>query len=251
MAASVVRRRLAALGIVAGVWIATGPIAAASPTVIDRAATATRTAARGEQVQTKPLPPNPGPTSAVYRVTLHLTWSTQTHPSTLPPGWHTSPAVLASHTDDGDMFAVGGFASGGIEAMAERGATSVLRNELDADPTVHQVDIGNRVDQSGTDTLVVTATRTAGKLSLVSMLAPSPDWFVGFADVEVFGAAGWVESLTFDLGAYDSGTDSGSRFVSGNVDTQPRQRVSGPRDAEYVAAAGEGRFGFAVIERIA
>lgn len=49
---------------------------------------------------------------------------------------------------------------------------------------------------------------------------------------------------------FDAGTDSGTRFTSGDIDTQPRQPIGGPRDSGYVAAVSEGRFGYVVIERI-
>lgn len=198
-------------------------------------------------------PPIPGPDDARYRVTIVQQWDGSTHPGTLPPNPHTSPAVLASHAREGDMFAVGNLASPGIEIMAEQGGTTTLRAELAANPTVTDVDSGRGIDTDttpNTDQLEVDVSRDAGFISLVTMLAPSPDWFIGFSGFSAYTGNGWVQRAEIPLGSYDAGTDSGVGFTSGDIDTQPRLPVSGPRDAPFIAAAGQNPFGFAIIERI-
>ncbi len=205
-------------------------------------ARATEHAERGTRLDLAP--------TARYRVTLVVEWSDTTHPLTLPPGWHTSPAVLTTHARASDLFEVGGFATAGIEAMAETGSTSNLRSELTANPTVQSVAIGTGINRSGSDTLEITATQSNELLSLVTMLAPSPDWFVGFSGVPLYVDGSWVNRTVLDLGAYDAGTDSGAAFTSANSDTQPRPVISGPRDGTYIAAASEGRFGYVIIQRI-
>ena len=237
----------AALGaaVVTAVWVA-GAMAATGPTSIDVPARAEQQAERGARVVLRP----PAPAVARYRVRLVQEWSAATHPTTLPPGWHTSPAVLTAHARSADVFAVGRLATAGIESMAERGGTALLRSELGSNANVGDVDTGSGINRSGVDSLEVTVTQSTGRLSLVTMLAPSPDWFVGFSGVPVFAGGVWADRIVLDMNPYDAGTDSGARFSSGDIDTQPRQSVSAPRDAQYVAAAGEGRFGYVVIERI-
>jgi hypothetical protein len=192
----------------------------------------------------------PARESARYRVTVVLEWSPATHPATLPPGWHTSPPVVAAHQTPGNLVPVDSIASPGIESMAETGKTSLLLDELAVNPAVGGVDTGQRVDGAGTDELEVDVTQSTPLLSLVTMLAPSPDWFVGVADVPLFDDGSWTERVELDVTPWDAGTDSGVEFTSDNVDTQPRQAISGPRDSTYVAASNEGRFGYVVIERI-
>jgi len=211
---------------------------------IDGPASALKPAERGSQSQIGAT------TTARYRVTLVLEWSAATHPNTLPPGWHTSPAVLASHSGTGDLFQLGDFATSGFESMAETGSTSTLQAELAANSTVSGVDVGSPINQNGTDTLEVTATQSERLLSLVTMLAPSPDWFVGLSAVELFSDGKWVDRVELDLGSYDAGTDNGATFTASDADTQPRLPISGPRDATFTAAANEARFGYVVIQRI-
>ena len=223
-----------------------GPgIAAAAP--IDSAGTATARAMRvGNQASTMPLPPAP---TARYRITIISEWTAFSHPTTRPSNSHFSPTVLINHGSPGDLFVVGALASPGIERMAETGATGTLRAELAADGSVSDVGTGSSIFGIGENTFEVTAARGDELISLVAMIAPSPDWFVGVRDVDLLGAGGWVDRLELDLGNYDAGTDSGSGFSSPNADTNPGQVISGPRDAAFAAAASENRFGRVVIER--
>lgn len=134
--------------------------------------------------------------------------------------------------------------------MAETGQTSLLLEELTVNPAVGGMDTGQRVDGSGSDVLEIDATLSTPLVSLVTMLAPSPDWFVGVVDVPLFEDGSWSDRVEQDLTPWDAGTDSGAEFTSENTDTKPRQAISAPRDPRYIAAAAEGRFGQVVIERI-
>lgn len=215
---------------------------------IDSGGTATVRASRiGNQVSTKPLPPSP---TANYRVTIVSEWTGASHPTTLPSNSHFSPTVVANHGAPGDMFVVGALASPGIERMAETGATSTLLAELSARSTVSDTRVGSSIFGAGQQSFEVTAARGDDLISLVTMLAPSPDWFVGVRDVDLLGADGWVDRIELDLGNYDAGTDSGTGFRSPNVDTNPAQVISGTRDTAFAQAAAEARFGRVIIERL-
>ena len=103
---------------------------------------------------------------------------------------------------------------------------------------------------TATRTFVLTLDQDADLISLTTMLAPSPDWFVGFADRELFVDGAWVESVEVALGNYDAGTDSGTEFAAPDADTRPPTPISGPVDAAFVAAVDEHPFGVVRIERI-
>lgn len=218
---------------------------------IQGSATATQAAVRiGNATQTKPPPAAPQPQSANYRVTLVLDWTSSTHPSTVPPNAHISPTVVASHGEVGDLFVRGALASNGIEQMAETGSTFALRSELNGDSTVTDVQVGSRIDDAGQESFTVTLTQDASLVSLVTMLAPSPDWFVGIRDQSMFVDGAWVQNISLDLSNYDAGTDSGPSWQSANSDTNPAQVISGPRDAAFAAAVAENPFARVIIERI-
>lgn len=220
-------------------------VGAAALGSIDGAAEVSVPAVRGEAAEFQP-PSTP----AQYRVTIVQEWGPATHPTTLPPGWHSSPPVVAAHRSADDMFAPGTHPSPGIERMAETGATSTLLAELSADSDVGDVTTGRGISGSGTEVIEITLEPSDGHLSLVTMLAPSPDWFVGFSALPMYDPYAWIDRIVLDLQPYDAGTDSGVRFVSANADTQPPQVISGPRDSQFVVAANEGRFGYVVIERV-
>ena len=71
-------------------------------------------------------------------------------------------------------------------------------------------------------------------LSITSMLAPSPDWFVGTDSLNLRQDGRWIDELTVDLPVYDAGTDSGSDFTSNNANTDP---------AELITQINEGSLG--------
>ena len=58
-------------------------------------------------------------------------------------------------------------------------------------------------------------------VSLITMIAPSPDWFVGVDSYDLCGTNGWKETMTMDLLPWDAGTDSGRNFTSEDMETKP------------------------------
>ena len=60
-------------------------------------------------------------------------------------------------------------------------------------------------------------------VSIVSMIAPSPDWFLGIYDEDFCDAAKgqWKPYITKDLQPWDAGTDSGVTFLSPDAATNP------------------------------
>ena len=64
-------------------------------------------------------------------------------------------------------------------------------------------------------------------VSFITMIAPSPDWFVGVHDYNLCNTTTgkWLDSRTRDLPPYDAGTDSGPRFGSPNQITNPKENI--------------------------
>jgi hypothetical protein len=60
----------------------------------------------------------------------------------------------------------------------------------------------------------------------VTMVAPSPDWFVGVSGFRLLENGAWVTERTVSLVPWDAGTDSGPSFTSPDQETIPRQPVS-------------------------
>lgn len=170
--------------------------------------------------------------TATYRATFDSTWSAPSHPGAWPgPSAHYSPLIGSVHSDRVVFWEPGGLASPGIERMAETGATSILTSEVNAQisqGTAQSVVNGPGFGTPASASATFTATTVDGmtQLTLVTMIAPSPDWFVGVHGLELFENGGWVNSLVLDQPAYDAGTDNGINFTSGNSNTNPQEPIT-------------------------
>ena len=175
--------------------------------------------------------------TATYRLTFEATWSQDTHPDGFPSNPHFSPLIGATHDDQGRLWRFGDIASDGIEGMAEVGATGGLQAEAIALQGLGIVDgivSGGGIGRSpGMVEVVFTARRTHSLLSITSMLAPSPDWFVGVDSVDLQQDGQWRDSVTEDLYLYDAGTDSGSSYTASNADTQPPNPITRVTDGPF------------------
>ena len=126
--------------------------------------------------------PSP-PDSAAYSVVFDATWSAATHPTDYPGGAHFSPLIGAVHDDGVRFWASGETATPGIESMAETGGTSTLRSEIRAHlpAAVLSIISGSGLGTSPASTTIsrVVVRADYPLVTLVTMIAPSPDWFVG------------------------------------------------------------------------
>jgi hypothetical protein len=156
-----------------------------------------------------------------YRVTLESNWNQQDHLAT-PRSAHFSPVLAMSHNQDYSLFQQGGLSTSGLEDLAELGRTSLLQIELADARRFNQVGevietknmfIRNQTSQS----FEVEITPEHPYLSFASMIAPSPDWFVGLNALKLFSEETGFFSGTqrpIDLMAIDAGTELGD--VGGN-----------------------------------
>lgn len=166
---------------------------------------------------------------ATYTATWDLTWSAATHPGNFPGGAHMSPPIGATHAEGFHFWQPGGIATNGIESMAETGSTSALTNEINA--AIGAGDARERLRIGGFDvpavrTMTFDVTKEHSAVTLVTMVAPSPDWFVGCDAVPLLQNGVWVDSVTIPLVIWDSGTDSGTNFTSGNQNTNPQDPIA-------------------------
>ena len=74
------------------------------------------------------------------------------------------------------------------------------------------------------------STKSFPFLTLVSMIAPSPDWFVGVDGISLREAECWAPRIEMELVGYDAGTDSGATFTAPNADVTPHEPI-GPIEA--------------------
>ncbi|MCW5517282.1 spondin domain-containing protein [Muriicola sp. Z0-33] len=175
------------------------------------------------------------PTMATYNVTFVGNWSAFNHPTDFPSGDHFTTAIGMQHQQGAKFFEEGELASAGMEIMAETGGTDELSAEIDAivNSGMASVTILGEGLLSGFSeiTFQITVTNDFPLVTLVSMIAPSPDWFIAVENVSLLQNGAFVENLTVDAIAYDSGTDDGTTFDSSNSDTDPAETITEITDA--------------------
>ena len=199
--------------------------------------------------------PAPAPGAALYRVTFEATWSAATH-ANFPAGAHFSPLIGTAHQPGGLLFAPGQLASVGIKNMAERGNNTALRAEivaLQGQRAARGLLATSGIDSPGliADTIRLDAAHP--RLSVVTMIAPSPDWFVALENENLLGADGqWVAQRTVPALSYDAGTDSGPSFTAADQATTPAAPIARLRlaPASGPAAADGPALGIWRLERI-
>jgi hypothetical protein len=170
--------------------------------------------------------------TARFEVIFDATWTAQTHPGAWPPGAHWSGPVGGVHNDRVHFWADGETASEGIRIMAELGGQSALLREVQA--AITNGNAGFTLSAGGLSSpgqrvipFPQATTREFPLLTLVSMIAPSPDWFAGVAGLPLMGADGeWIAEQTVTLYGHDAGTDSGVNFTSADQVTVPRGVVT-------------------------
>ncbi|MAE65331.1 MAG: hypothetical protein CMJ18_13755 [Phycisphaeraceae bacterium] len=183
-----------------------------------------------------------------YEVRFDATWSAATHPGAYPGGAHFSPLVGTTHNDNVRFWEPGGIATPGIERMAETGSTFTLRNEFLAEGNdVDTQILGSTIGSPSSTTLAFDVDASHPLVTLVTMIAPSPDWFVGVHDLNLRHGNLWRHFVQVDLFAYDSGTDSGPNFTSQNADVAPHVPITLISGAPFDGRPRLGTFTFRLV----
>ena len=217
----------------------------------------------GEDTPVAPTPTVPAtplepagecPASATYGVTFRATWDADSHGSSpsFPSGAHFSRVVGTNHVEDASFWSRGGTATDGIEIMAETGAVDVLCDEVQAEVGSGRAGGCIRGQEAsfrspGTVTLAFDVDEEFPFLTLVSMIAPSPDWFVGVDGISLREGECWAPRIEMELVGYDAGTDSGATFTAPNADVTPHEPI-GPIEA-LPANVRDVPFATLVVER--
>ena len=184
---------------------------------------------------------------ATYEVVFDATWSATSLPGAFPFNAHFSALIGAVHSDAVSLWEPGGIATPGIEIMAETGGTGTLTSEINA--LISQGTALERISGNSafppvmvSDTFEVTTEHS--QVSVVTMIAPSPDWFVGVHGLELFENGRFVDEITVPLFAYDSGTDAGVDFTSGNSDVTPHEPIEQMTMGPFFGTTPLGTFTF-------
>ena len=183
-----------------------------------------------QESTTSPTPSPVSPDTARYVVIFDSTWSATTHPTDFPATAHYSGLIGGTHSAAVTFWREGGLASAGIQRMAERGSKSPLDADvmqaIAAGTAQHVLSGPNLGGSPASTSMEFDINQQFSLVTLVTMVAPSPDWFVGVSALPLFADGQWVDHVSVDLSAHDAGTDSGASYESADLVTTPPQPIA-------------------------
>ena len=192
--------------------------------------------------------------TARFSVRFNAQWSRSLHPTDFPGNPHFSGLIGATHNSEVSLWTPGGMATPGIRNMAETGGKSPLDSEIRAIQETGSVEnllSGGGIGRSpGNVTLEFEISQSHSLVSLVSMIAPSPDWFIGVHDLDLLVNGDWADELIVNLEPYDAGTDSGPSYTSSNQATSPQAAISRVSDEPLDLERGLAPLGQFIFTRI-
>ena len=131
----------------------------------------------------------------------------------LTHGNHFTPILITAHDDTSHLFQSGEMASPALQKMAEGGdiadlaAAAMGNNEITVEnPAMGLLAAGDKT--SG----IMLDTQTMTHLSIVAMVLPTNDAFIGLDAWEIPTTAG---TYTLNLNAYDAGTEANDEIING------------------------------------
>lgn len=160
----------------------------------------------------------------------------------LTQGIYFTPLLVTAHPDDITLFNVGEAASSALQKMAEGGAIDDLVEAAGgANSNVVANPAGGLLAPSKSTTATFTSSDVNGKLSIVGMMLPTNDGFVGLDDWTIPTQAG---TYTIFLNAYDAGTEVNNELRGSGAPGEAGMPVPPPLDP----LLGNGGTGAATTE---
>jgi hypothetical protein len=158
-------------------------------------------------------------------VQTHEYWR-QNYPTGIPNNDHYSGMAVIMHTSAYSASTVGSAASAGLKSLAETGSSTTLTSEVSASAAAMSLvslppmiapgssQTASPNTKKGFATTQIEVDSAFPMVSLLTMIAPSPDWYA-YGSATLFENGGF-QAKTIDLIAYDAGTDSGTTYAAAN-----------------------------------
>lgn len=176
------------------------------------------------------------PMTASYRVTFVGAFTTDAlAPGVdVPNGAHFTTLIGGVHNTGVSFWERGSPASAGTELMAETGRTGTKRLEVaQAHPNASEIiEESLPIGSTPTASFEIMLSGEHASVTLASMVAPTPDWFVGVSGLPMLKPDGsWAHHDKVELFPYDAGTENGYDFSLNNDDTIPPDTITSLRNA--------------------
>ncbi len=173
------------------------------------------------------------PSTVTYTVTFKGNWAVAPNGGlaegvAVVRSAHFTTLVGAVHNDKVTFWASGGMATPGVTSVAELGSTGAFSSEVAAagsNAVLVRKSIGG--SPTVTATFDIEATTERPLFTILSMIGPSPDWFVGVSGLSLLDdQKQWRSSHSVDLFAYDAGTRNREAFQLGGPQTTPQGAIT-------------------------
>merc|ERR1711892_85569 len=165
---------------------------------------------------------------AVYKLVLETHWSEEMFPKQYPqwrPPAQWSKTVGYTHNGSISLFKTGQAVSDGVRMFVEKGDSDMLERETAGSSFLDTVFAPSIQQGEGRTETLIFVDGNNTKLSLMTAIVPSPDWFIGLASLELCQDGDWLDYARLDASPMDAGTDNGLTFTSPNWATDPRGEV--------------------------
>jgi hypothetical protein len=168
----------------------------------------------------------PSFSEARYTITVTGKWASPAF--TVPTNVHYTSFVGMVHNSNAYLWKDGVKASSGTESVAETGNTISILAEIDSMMAAkNAIGLFAFIPPSATGSKGVNiyCNSNYSLVSFESMLAPTPDWFVGASSINLYNNNNWVTDTIINLYAWDAGTEDGDVFGYNNPATVPQQNI--------------------------
>lgn len=188
----------------------------------------------------------------VYKVVLHTFWSRDTFPKHYPdwrPPAQWSKVFGRSHDKSFTLFRLGTKSSAGIKQFAETGRSDILEEQSQGEGGIYDEFNAPPISQGvGRTEAEFFVDGNHSRVSLMSRIIPSPDWFIGIDSFDLCVNGNWLDSITIEVDPIDAGTDNGFTFTAPNWPTEPQGETY--RITAHYPAHPAGSFFYPYLKRL-
>lgn len=165
-------------------------------------------------------------TEATYKIEITGQWKSPAF--VVPSGVHFTTFIGMVHNSNTFLWNVGRLSSTGVENVAESGNTTALFTEIDSGIAKKNAIASFFIpapSAEGASSRNIYSNNNYSLISFESMIAPSPDWFVGLSGFNLFNNNQWIADTLLNSYVYDAGTEDGDIFGYNNPSTSPQQNI--------------------------
>jgi hypothetical protein len=163
---------------------------------------------------------------AAYKMAVTINWVSPQF--SIPANAHVTSLIGMTHSKDTFLWQDGKLATIGLENVAEVGNSLKINEEIEAIIAKYKAGTKFKIPApsiTGTAETSLKVNTVFSNISFASMIAPSPDWFMGVSNVNLFQDNKWVDSLVINVKVFDAGTEEGDVFGYNNPSSVPQQLI--------------------------